>query len=214
VVHTRFRRRRSGGRAVGSKGGRPKAAGAPDPGAGQDSGDRSAPSAVALTVEPSDAVVLRGLFVQLQDLVSPPDDEVTESDPLARMVGIGTATQPPEDPVLARLFPDAYLGDDEAASEFRRYTEHSLRERKQGDVALVLATLDDPGRERTLSEDEAAAWLGALNDLRLALGTRLEVTEDVTGQLAEIGPDDPRVAMWAVYHWVTELQETLVRCLM
>jgi hypothetical protein len=190
VSSTRFRRRRGGrGRAGGS-----------------------GVHAVAFTAEPGDAAVLRQLFEQLDELVAPPDE--TDPDPLAQMVGIGVATEPPDDPVLARLFPDAYPDDPKAASEFRRYTEQSLRARKHAAVELVLATLEDPGRERMLTEEEASAWLGALNDLRLALGTRLEITEDIESQYATLTADDPRLALFEVYHWVSVLQETLVHCLL
>jgi len=186
VAPTRFRRRRSG--------------------------RGSAAPTVGFTVAPTDAVILRGLFDQLAELIAPPDD--LDQDPLAQMVGIGTETEASDDPVLARLFPDAYLDDPKAAGDFRRYTEQSLRERKHAAVELVLATLEEPGRERVLSQDEAAAWLGALNDLRLALGTRLEVTEDIEGQYAALTAEDPRLSMFEVYQWVSYLQETLVHCLL
>ena len=58
-------------------------------------------------------------------------DAHAQLDPLAAMVGIGTATEAPDDPALARLLPDAYGEDADASAEFRRYTELSLREKKQ-----------------------------------------------------------------------------------
>ena len=93
--------------------------------------------------------------------------------------------------MLARLFPDAYRDDEETAVEFRRYTEHSLREAKHANARMALATLDGPGTEHRLTDEEVQAWLGSLNDLRLALGTKLDVTEDWHEQAADLDRDDP-----------------------
>jgi hypothetical protein len=65
-----------------------------------------------------------------------------------------------------------------------------------------------------VSADEAPAWLGVLTDLRLALGTRLGVTEDNHEELAALPDDDPRAGTFHVYDWLTFLQETLVRAVM
>ena len=166
---------------------------------------------VTLTVPVEEAPVLRGLLEQLAELVAP--EEPADPDPLAAMVGIGTSTSVPDDPVLARLFPAAYGDDTEAAAEFRRYTETSLRQRKLDNVRAALASLDEPGRERPLDEATTMAWLGALNDLRLALGTRLDVHEDWTAQYAALPPDDPARAALELYDWLSWLEESLVRCL-
>jgi hypothetical protein len=172
---------------------------------------RSRSGALTLTVETEEAPVLRGLLAQLAELVAPDDDPA--GDPLDALVGIGTSTEPPDDPVLARLLPDAYADDPQAAGEFRRYTERTLRERKLADATTALATLDRPGEKRPLTGDEAHAWLGALNDLRLALGTRLEVTETWEEQARALAPDDPALPLFAVYEWLGWLQAELVGCL-
>ena len=166
---------------------------------------------VVLNAAEAEAPVLRGLLEQLVELVAPqgpPDD-----DPLAAMVGIGTATETPQDPVLARLFPDAYADDAEAAGEFRRYTETGLRETKQDAALTALGTLNDPGRDRVLTTAEAQAWLTALNDLRLALGTRLEVDRDWSEQYDRLPDDDPTRFWLGVYDWLSHLQESLVAAL-
>jgi hypothetical protein len=129
------------------------------------------------------------------------------------MVGIGTTTSAPEDPVLARFFPDAYPGDEQSGSEFRRYTETSLRERKLSDATTALASISGAGPQFAMDQEQLQAWLGALNDLRLALGTRLDVQEDWVAQLSALGPDDPRQVMFGLYDWLSVLQELLVRCL-
>jgi Domain of unknown function (DUF2017) len=64
-----------------------------------------------------------------------------------------------------------------------------------------------------LTEPDARAWLRALNDVRLALGVRLGVTDDFDEHSDEIDPDDPRAAYAWVYHWLAYLQESLVDAL-
>jgi hypothetical protein len=59
-----------------------------------------------------------------------------------------------------------------------------------------------------LSEEQADAWLSALNDVRLAMGTALDVTEDMPEELPE---EDPRSSHLGVYHWLTWVQESLIR---
>lgn len=136
-----------------------------------------------------------------------------QEDPLARMVGISDATQTPDDPVLARLFPDAYADDPEAAGEFRRYTEESLREQKRSAAEGVSSALSGSGGDLVLSPDEAETWLRALNDARLALGTRMGVTEEAHEEFARMSSDDSRYAGYATYNWLSFLVETLVRAL-
>jgi hypothetical protein len=127
-------------------------------------------------------------------------------------IGLSDNTSLPEDPVLARLFPDAYHEDDQAAAEFRRYTEVGLRD---GKIAAATAVLDGlgAGGEIVLDSEQAQDWLRALNDLRLALGTRLEITEEMHEKLADLDPDDPRYPAYAAYDWLSFLQESLVRAL-
>jgi hypothetical protein len=129
------------------------------------------------------------------------------------MIGLTDNTELPDDPVLARLLPDAYRDDPEASGEFRRYTEQGLRSGKVAAARTVLATLPAGGGQVQLSGPEAQAWLRALNDVRLALGVRLEVTDDFDDRAEEIEPDDPRAAYIDVYDWLAFLQDTLVRAL-
>jgi hypothetical protein len=167
---------------------------------------------VVLRVDVVEKGLLSSLLEQLVEFVTP--DGVEDEDPLVRLVGLNPDAERPEDPALARLFPDAYLDDPEAASEFRRFTETSLRETKVAHATTALETLRRSGDKVTLSAQEAQAWLGALNDVRLALGTRLGVTEEGMAELAELPDDDPRAATFHVYDWLTFLQESLVRSLM
>jgi hypothetical protein len=142
-----------------------------------------------------------------------PGEGPEEPDDLAALIGMTGNPQLPDDPVLARLLPDAYRDDPEASAEFRRYTEGELRSGKAAAARTVLATLPPSGGKVRLSGPEAGAWLRALNDVRLALGTRLDVTEDTEEQAAGMEPDDPRVAALAVYQWLGILQESLIEAL-
>ena len=174
---------------------------------------RSHGSAVA-SFDQAEAELLRHLLEQLLALLDD-GDQAVEDDPLARAVGIGTSTAPPDDPALARLFPDGYRDDDAASAEFRRYTEGGLREGKRADARVALATLEHAGKTQPLDPPTAQSWLRTLTSLRLVLGTRLEVTEE-TEALWEVeadDEDDPRAATMAVYAWLGWLQETLVRAL-
>ena len=119
----------------------------------------------------------------------------------------------PDDAVLARLLPDAYQDDPEAAGEFRKYTESSLREAKKYFAQTLLDTLPPSGGRVRLTGDQARDWMRALNDVRLMFGVRLEVTEDFEEQLAALAPDDPKVAAFEVYGWLGAVQESLVRAL-
>ena len=121
--------------------------------------------------------------------------------------------QAPDDPVLARLLPDGYRDDPEAAGEFRRYTESGLRSAKQQVAQEVLDTLPDTGGRIQLTQDQAVAWLKALNDVRLALGVRLGVTEEFEEQWGRLSDQDPQWAAFEVYAWLGAVQESLVQAL-
>jgi hypothetical protein len=134
-------------------------------------------------------------------------------DDFSALIGQTDDQQLPDDPVLARLLPDAYRDDPKASAEFRKYTEGGLRSEKAAAARTVLATLPPQGGRIRLSGKEAQAWLRALNDIRLALGTRLEVTDDFDEHVAGLAADDPRSALVAIYQWLGILQESLVQAL-
>ena len=114
------------------------------------------------------------------------------------------------DPVMERLLPDGHRSDPELAADYRELTESSLRSGKADDLAIVRATLPDGVGEVRLDPDQAASWLRTSNDLRLALGTRLDITED-TEPPDEIA--DEQDQQLAVYYWLTSLQGSLVDAL-
>lgn len=171
------------------------------------SGFRATREGVVVEFDVAEISILRALAEMILGLVEP---AATGDDPLERALGIGAPTAPPVDPVLARLFPSAYA-DDEQAAEFRRYTEAGLRDGKRADAQTVLDTAK-PGR-LVLNAEEARAWLRALNDIRLTLGTRLEITEEMHEEIRAMSEDDPRYAAFVTYDWLTYLQDTLVRAL-
>ncbi|MFJ8753343.1 DUF2017 domain-containing protein [Streptomyces sp. NPDC102441] len=170
--------------------------------------------------------ILRSLAVQLLELIGPGDQPAEGEDPLAALFAEGPS-EPPSDPALARLFPEAYGDADkelrEASAEFRRFTENDLRTRKRDDALAVVRSLDalspvaDSGAVLALTPDECHHWLGSLNDLRITIGTRLEVSDEDEGQdgsLYRLPDSDPRKPMVMAYLWLGALQETLVETLM
>jgi len=162
-----------------------------------------------------EASLLRTLIVPVMELLGgSPEKPDTVLEELERIFADQPdAPQTPGDPVLARLLPDAYPDDPEAASEFRKYTEPSLREAKKYFAQTMLDTLPPSGGRVKLTGDQARDWLRAMNDVRLMLGVRLEVTEDFEEQLAALSPQDPRVAAFEVYGWLGAVQESLVQAL-
>ena len=148
----------------------------------------------------------------------------TNADPLEDLLDFSGPTTEPDDPVLARLFPSAYPGDAEAAGEFRRFTERSLRDGKARSAVQMIDTLEESGLPAELAEDglvvdveldprDAMAWMKSFTDIRLALATRLGVEEDDEAYWAALPDDDPRTHVHDIYDWVGFLQETLVQSL-
>ncbi len=161
----------------------------------------------------SECEVLTNLVEQIIELLGERSDNHVE-DPLAAMVGITSHDSPPEDEVLLRLLPNAYA-DQADASEFRRYTELTLRAKKYGhsmSMRMGLITAVDGIIE--VDHDGANDWLGAMNDIRLALGVRLKVEQNSHEELELLAPDDPMRGVYAVYSWLGWLQESLILALM
>jgi Domain of unknown function (DUF2017) len=146
-------------------------------------------------LSPEEVQVLRGLPDQLRSVL-----EDTEPDPVAD-----------------RLFPPAYRDpeDAERQAEYRRLMQEELIAEKVANLDLVVGTLErGVQRQRRwtveLTEEEALAWLGVLNDLRLALGVRLDITEDFDGVVL---PGDPDAAAKHLLSYLGWLEEHLVAAL-
>jgi hypothetical protein len=144
---------------------------------------------VVARLEPAESGILGLLLDQLEQLLSA-DDDVVEGDP-----------------VVARLLPAGHRTDPEIAADYRELTEAALRSGKTDDLAAVRATLPAGGGEVRLDPDQAGAWLRTTNDLRLALGERLGVTEETEPPEDAVGEEGQQLA---VYYWLTGLQGSLV----
>ncbi len=165
---------------------------------------------VVVRLEAEERDLLRSLAGQLADFLAP--QSAPAEDPIAAMVGIDGQARRPEDPALARLLPDAYRDDPEAAGDFRRFTERGLREAKVVRARTVADSLERSGAKVTLAEGEIDSWLGFLNDARLTLGTRLGIDDDFDDdEFEKIDPDDPATGWLQAYGWLTWLQEALVQ---
>jgi Domain of unknown function (DUF2017) len=144
----------------------------------------SGEGSVRLRLPPEERELLRTLPAQLRSLLD----------------------ESPDDPSLERLFPPAY-DDDESEAEYRQLMRDELLDGRR----RALATLEETLESDRLSPEQAQAWLTALNDLRLVLGTRLDVSEDEL--LERLDPTDPRAPALGLYAYLSWLQEQLVEAL-
>lgn len=122
------------------------------------------------------------------------------------------------DPALQRLLPHGNRADEQVSAEFRRLTEDGLRRRKTDNLTQSMRALRREG-PLELDEPGARAFLVALTDVRLVLGERLGLREDVdVARLEAVVPtladDDPVVYAAAVYDFLTWLQETLAEAML
>lgn len=168
--------------------------------------------------------LLSSLVRQLVDMVNEgePEDPVAAADSgdpfeaWSRELASAPVGEP-EDPVLRRLFPDAYPGDDAASADFRRFTERDLRAKKVDEARAVLSRLaetDGGARELRIPLEDVEIWLRTLTSLRLAVGTRLGIIDAATAdELAALPDGDPRMFMVSIYDWLGFAQETLVLAL-
>jgi hypothetical protein len=184
--------------------------------------ERTGDGRAAIALEEVEAAILRSLEVQMLELIGP-GPAGDSDDPLAALFAEGP-TEAPTDPALARLFPDAYGEPGEPtdaqtkafAGEFRRYTELDLRARKREDALAVVRALDTlGGRAGVLrpAAEECPRWLGALNDLRLTLGARLDVTEEDDQGLYDLPDSDERKPLVMAYLWLGAMQESLLEAM-
>ena len=150
----------------------------------------------------------------------------SDADPLAVQLGMGASAVPPEDPVLARLLPDAYRTSEEDSGEFRRLTERSLTSTKVHHAEMLIGSLIDGGLsfgtaveddgaeiEVELNADAVQSWLKALTDIRLSLAVRLGIENEEDAMLVGESADEAMVAMSEIYDWLGYVQETLIAAL-
>lgn len=172
-------------------------------------------------VAPHEAALLRSLATSLVGML---DDRESSApaDELEAITGMraGNST-PPDDDTMKRLLPDFYRPQTEhpagsSAAEslngaLRSLHEPAIIDAKRQAAQTLLDTLPSEGGKFELTEEAAHAWAAAVNDMRLALGTMLDIAPD--------GPEDlpsghPMAGHLDVYQWLTVLQEYLVLGLM
>ncbi|HYO36671.1 MAG TPA: DUF2017 family protein [Geodermatophilus sp.] len=144
---------------------------------------------VVAKLDPAESHVLGLLLDQLEQLLAADPDDVDG------------------DPVMARLLPAGHRSDPELAADYRELTEAALRSAKTDDLAAVRASLPVDGGQLRLDPEQAGSWLRTTNDLRLALGERIGVTEDTEPPEDPAGEEGQQLA---VYYWLTALQGSLV----
>jgi len=180
--------------------------------------------------------VVAGLMEQTREIVAPVDageprvDSGDAFDDLVAGLGVSVAADDQvgelpsdlddRDPALDRLLPTAHRGDPQVASEFRRLTEHTLRDRKATNLAVAIAALRDASGDRLeLTREQAQAVIVALTDTRLVLGDRLGLKTDedalvLDERIAALDPDDPAVYAASFYDFLTWMQESLTTAML
>jgi len=144
---------------------------------------RVGPGRYRITIPGPEQDLLRTLVPQLRDLLTT------------------------DDPSLTRLFPTAYADDPERDAGYHALVRDELLERRFAALDALERTID--GGE--VDEETLSSWMRALNDLRLVLGTRLDVSED--DDPADLDPGDPAAPAWAIYHYLGALQGMVVDAL-
>jgi len=144
------------------------------------------------------------------------------ADELEQITGIKTGnSRRPQDATMRRLLPDFYRSEhnhpagsatvESLNSALRSLHEPEIIAAKREAGERMLRTIPGGGGRFELTVDDANAWVAAVNDIRLALGTMLGVGPNGPEQL----PDDhPMAGHLDVYQWLTVLQEYLVLALM
>ncbi|OFJ55001.1 hypothetical protein BEL07_04395 [Mycolicibacterium grossiae] len=168
-----------------------------------------------------EAALLRNLVTSLLDMLADRESD-SPRDELEELTGMRTGNStPPEDDTMRRLLPDFYrparehpAGSGTAESlnaALRSLHEPEIIDAKRQAAQRLLDTLPASGGKFDLSEDDAHCWAAAVNDVRLALGTMLEIGPDGPDRLP---PEHPMAGHLDVYQWLTVLQEYLVLGLM
>ncbi len=160
---------------------------------------------VVLDLEEIEVELLNSLIGQILELLHDPEQQ-EQIDPLAQLVGLDGPTVISDDPVLARLFPDAYPDDEANSADFRRFTQPDLQKQKITNGHVVRDDLAIFPGEHAIDPGNLNAWLLTLNDLRLALGTRIGLDNETEVQLS----DESLTPIFGIYDWLTGLQGSLI----
>ena len=177
-------------------------------------GFKNTPRGYTAYFEKPELLLIRDLAEDIVALLQPETGQ--DADPLDALIGITDNPQVPTDPAVSRLLPVG-SSDEEAAAEYRRYTERDLRERKIANLSML--AFDIESADLLLDEEHARAWASALSDIRLVLATRLDITDDARAEeihryvdWSQIETVDEYRAM--VYNFISWVQESLMSALM
>ena len=140
------------------------------------------------------------------DLRLPESERQLVSSLVGQLRGVLTGDHVTGDPGLRRLFPSAYADDAARDAEYREMVHDDLLAARLGALDVVEATVG----AANVDEAQLLAWMGAINDLRLVLGTRLDVSEETA---FDADPDDPEAPALAVYQYLSFLLESIVDAL-
>ncbi len=164
--------------------------------------------------EPAEATLISDLVDQVRQMLAGRRAEAS-TDPLAQVTGMVMApASAPADPALARLLPDFHASDAEFAAGMRMLHEPDLIALKDASAVKMLDSLPRGGGTVHLDADDAQAWVATLNDVRLALGIRLEITDDDYEPAADADPEGMEMAIFAAYRWLSAVQDSLVTALL
>ena len=168
-----------------------------------------------LLLDQEEAAMLDQLIAQLIQLLQSHSSTALDPDPLFASLEVGGSDAPPEDPALARLFPDAYAGASEAGA-FRSVTEQGLLNRKLQDAMDVTAALGLGGGtsdEREIVEVDISrvtlpAWVRTVTALRLAIAARVGL--DNPEDHARLIDDEDTRGTVLVFDWLAAILESIL----
>lgn len=169
-----------------------------------------------LRLDQDEAQLLDQLVGQLIDLLQSHSTTALDPDPLFASLEVGGSEESPEDPALARLFPDAF-SDSEQASEFRRVTEQGLVNRKMQDALTLTNALGlgsdsfdtDEVVEVVITPATMPAWLRTITSLRLAIAARIGLVEE--DDHARLLADEQTRGTVVVYDWLAAILDSVIR---
>lgn len=175
---------------------------------------RKIEDALVAQVEIHEAKLVASLVEQLTELLGGQAPRPDSTDPLGALAEELATPSPLDlaDPVIQRLFPDAYPDDPGATADFRRYTQEAQRRRWVDDANLVAADLiDASANELRVPLGHLDAWLRTVNGLRLALAVRLDIQDEQSYQeVAALPEDDPRSYVMDLYDWLGFVLESML----
>ncbi len=111
-----------------------------------------------------------------------------------------------DDESLKRLFPPAYQDDIAQEIEYQQLMREDLLASHLQNLEILEQTID----AESITEEQAFVWLKALNEIRLVIGTRLDITEDSLDELQNLPSTDPSLMGLAIYNYLSWLQEQIV----